>query len=148
MCAYEEHIPAASSTHWFNCKTSFQSKLKRIVLACKSSLDSPTEGKKLNEMRILQKDTGKWFKNNTAVGDEVTNSTNSPLKEMHKMSACCHYWADKCNTIMLWRYFIILLLLSYLSILECVNMYFKFTTWICVIPPVYLHSSIVDYILV
>lgn len=35
---------ATSSTHWLNC-TSFQSKLKRIVLACKTSPDSPTEEK-------------------------------------------------------------------------------------------------------
>ncbi len=60
------------STHWLNCTMHFQSKLVRIVLACKTSLDSPTEEKDKHEKRILGGDIEKCYKN-TVVGEKGNN---------------------------------------------------------------------------
>ncbi len=74
-------VLATSSTRWLNCATSFQRNLKRIVLACKSSLQSPTEGKKQNEMRILEKDIRKCYPNNTVVWGKGNKLTGKAPKE-------------------------------------------------------------------
>lgn len=75
--AYEEHIPGYFlHTGWTVQRV--QSKLKRIVLACETSLESPNWGK--DEMIWgIQRETSKSAIRTTVVWEQVT--TNRPLLE-------------------------------------------------------------------